>query len=211
MLFLHVSQAFEGLTANREWFSFFPFLLGVYVVILAWQRDGRSRWWLWLVAGLLCGSSLWFKRQASFLVLVVPVVLIWQAWIERGSWRRRVRELLPFAGGGILAGVVFVLPFLIHGTADVYVGSLFDDYNLFVVENEARVQAHAGGALELFARKLFWNLPHRAIFLVSYLFAGIVLTGAVLRGLRRRAGWSGAERPEVVLFAVYLAAALVCV
>ena len=211
VLFLHINQGFQGWTANREWFSFFPFLLGIYLVTLAWRRPDRGRWWLWLVAGMLCGMSLWFKRQASFLVLVVPVVLVWQAWVEPGALRARLRGLLPFAAGGLLAGVLFVLPFLIHGTADAYVGSLFEDYSLYIDENAVREQARAGGALELYASRLFWNLPYRAIFLVSYAFCGIVLTGALLRGFRRPAGWSGAGRPEIVLFAVYLAAALACV
>ena len=210
LLFLHVNQAFEGWSANREWFSFFPALVGIYLATLAAQRPGRPRIGLWLLAGFICGMTLWFKRQAVFLTLVVPTLLIWLAWVE-SAWRPRLRQLLPFAAGGLAAGALFVLPFLLHGTLQVYVGSLFADYSLFVAENEKQTQTLAGGAAGLYAAKLFVNLPHRALFLVAYLFAAAVLVGALLRGLGRRARWSGADRPDVVAFALYLVAALGCV
>jgi len=105
-VFLHHNLAFEGLSANREWFVVLPLYLGSWLVTRAVPRettgDDRPGWIF--VGGLLCGLAVWFKLQAIVLALSVPAWLVWHglrtrapvATLRRGlvaplrsPWRQR--------------------------------------------------------------------------------------------------------------------------
>jgi 4-amino-4-deoxy-L-arabinose transferase-like glycosyltransferase len=211
LLFVYFNPSFEGWTANREWFSGLWVLVGILIYALSLRRVSHRRWWMLLAAGVACGMSLWFKRQASFLVLVIPLMLVWESLEERKP-AELLRRLLPYVLGGIAATALFLLPFLFHGTLGVYLGSIFEDWSLFVAGNEAMTQQMAGDTTDLYAVRLYWGLPHRAILLIAYGFALVCLVGAGLRLAGKRPRWWPAQdRPIVLLFAVYLVAALLCV
>jgi len=210
LVFLHYNISFEGLTANREWFSGFPALLGIYLFSLSGRLSPRRQWWLLAAAGLSCGASIWFKRQAVFLVLVVPITMLWQAWQKR-ELRALPRRLAPYLLGGAVAAIVFLLPFVVHGSAQAYVASLYADWSSFVNENAAMTQQMAGGSLALYLQRLYLSVPFRAILLVAYAFTLLCLIGGAARLAGRGGSWPGADRPGLLLFAVYLVAALLCV
>ncbi len=208
LVFLHYAMAYEGLTVNREWFAALMSLGGVALYTLARGRPARSRYALLIASGLISGLALLFKLQASFIVLVIPLLLLYEA--TDGSRLRRTLSAHLF--GGLLAGVVYLLPFQLAGTLAEFMGFVLADWNVFVVGNEQAIQESSGGALSLYFGRFYADQPHRVLLLVAYGLAlsSLFAVGARLLWRRGRKP-SGLARPGIVVFAVYLLAAMLCV
>jgi 4-amino-4-deoxy-L-arabinose transferase-like glycosyltransferase len=215
LVFLHFTMLYEGLTVNREWFAALLSLAGIGLYAVARSRQDRPRDWILLLSGLAAGMALFFKLQASFIVFAIPVVLIWEASAERRP-ASALRSLGFHAAGGLLAGVLYLLPFLLAGTMTEFLGYVFADWNVFVLGNEQAVQGASNGVSGMYFERFYWHQPHRPLLLAVYGFALVGLGSSIggLLGRRRKSSsvsGSFVLRPGVLVFVAYLVAAMLCV
>jgi 4-amino-4-deoxy-L-arabinose transferase-like glycosyltransferase len=148
--------------------------------------------------------ALWFKFQSSFITLVVPTVMLVEALTSR-CMKNLVRDLAWFAAGGIGAGIVYVVPFVLNGILGQFLDLMFTDFELYVDVDGAAVR-HSG--LERFAI----DVPHRALFLIAYAMTAIVVARWVVRLFRSdRRSNSLEPRSGLSLFVAYLLLSMVCV
>lgn len=201
LVFLHGVAPFEGFAVNREWFASLVTVLGLGLFVMIYRHE-RTRAWLWVASGFLCGMALWFKLQASFITLVVPAVLLAEAAASRSASRLR-RELVWFAASGIGAGLAYLAPFFRNGTLAQFLEFTFSDVRVYVGGNEAVVQP---SHLDRFVL----DLPHRPLFLIAYALAAVVAGLWIARSFRR----DDVSKPPgsvVSMFAAYLILAMICV
>jgi hypothetical protein len=201
LVFLHGVVPFEGFTVNREWFASLVTVggLSVYATI---RRHERPRTWFLLASGFLCGMALWFKLQASFITLVVPVVLLVEAAVSRSA--SRLRDELPwFAAGGLAAGVAYLVPFSMNGTLGQFLEFMFTDVQVYVGGNDAVVKPS-------YLDRFFLDLPHRGLFLIAYALTAVVIVVWIAR-LFRPGDTSRRPGSAVSMFAAYLVFAMICV
>ena len=215
LVFLHFTMLYEGLTVNREWFAALMSLGGIGLYAVARCREGRTRDWILLLSGLVSGMALLFKLQASFIVFAIPVVLTWETFAERRP-ASALRSLGFHAAGGLLAGVLYLLPFLLAGTLTEFLGYVFADWNVFVLGNELAVQGASDGVPGMYFERFYWHQPHRPLLLAAYGFAVVGLASSIggLLGRREKSGSSSVSfvlRPGVLVFVTYLVAAMLCV
>jgi hypothetical protein len=201
LIFLHAVAPFEGFAVNREWFSSLVTVggLSLYMTI---RRHKRPRTWLLFVSGLLCGLALWFKLQASVITLVVPVFVLLEAIASRSA--AKFRDEIPwFAAGGLSAGVAYLIPYSLNGTLGQFIEFILADVQFYVGGNET--VAHPS-----YLSRFFLDLPHRPVFLIAYVMAGLVAAVWVVRMIRPG---DASERPGPVLsmFTAYLLLAMYCV
>jgi hypothetical protein len=210
LIFVHYNLYYEGLTANREWFSAACLLLGAYLFWL-WDRNpGRRGNWIILAAGLATSVALWFKLQAAFLVMVVPALILWRVLVGEGR-QRNIRALLVFGAGGALGVGAYFGGFLAAGTLGEYASSIITDWNLYTTGNVATAQPDGGGA-DLYLRQWFLHRPFRPLLLIAYATSTITLALMIARLIRRRPmELPGFDTRLVRLFAVFLFAALITV
>ena len=200
LVFLHAVAPFEGFAVNREWFSSMATVggLSLYATI---RRHERPRTWLLVTSGFLCGMALWFKLQASFITLVVPVVLVMEAVVSRSA--RRLRDELPwFATGGLLAGVVYLAPFSANGTLGQFLEFMFSDVRVYVGGEAA--------ARPSYMDRFVLDLPHSPVFLIAYALVTIVAAVWIVR-LFRPGDASKHPGTAASMFAAYLVLAMICV
>lgn len=211
MLFLHLVTRFGGFVVNREWFASLFTVAGLSLYLATGARDGRRRRLLLALAGFLCGMALWFKLQVSFIVFVVPVAMLLDAFGRRTI--RGLEKTLPaFALGGIVAGVVYLVPYALQGTLSQFLGFVFSDVGIFVQGNEQAIRSATGDVITLYLDRYYYGLPYRPLFFVAYVFAGAVLIANLTR--REETGTRSSDwlrRRSVTLFAVYLPPAMIAI
>ena len=201
LVFLHAVTPFEGFAVNREWFSSLVTVggLSLYMTI---RRHKRPRTWFLFVSGLLCGLALWFKLQTSLITLVVPTFVLVEAFASRSA--AKLRDEIPwFAAGGLSAGVAYLIPLSLNGNLAQFVEFIVSDIQLYVGGNESVVRSSYLG-------RFFLDLPHRLVFLIAYVIAGIVTAAWIFRMVRPG---DSSKRPGPVLsmFTAYLLFAMYCV
>ncbi len=200
LVFLHYNLFFEGLSANREWFSGFLILASLLLFALA---EGRRRWLL-CTAGLVAGCALWFKLQAAYLLLPVPLVMAWRG-ATGGRYGAALGRITAYCAGVASAIVLHLLPFLFAGTLPKYLESLSTRLDIYVLGNEA-----ATGELHVSSpAMLFWDVPQRSVLIAAYSGAALLTVAALTLGRRR--GLPFADHPIAPLFVLYLLAALMAV
>jgi hypothetical protein len=192
-VFLHYNLFFEGLSANREWFSGFLILAGMVLFTL---EDGRRKWLL-AAAGLVAGCALWFKLQAVYLLLPIPLVLFWQG-AAGGKYRTAFGRISLYCMGVASAIALHLLPFFFAGTLPKYLESLSTRLNSYVLGNEAATGELPAGSFGM----LFWDVPQRSLLIAAYCGAILLLVAALTR---KRVN------PTALLFVLYLIAALMTV
>ena len=193
LVYLHLLMRFEGLAVNREWFAVAATVGGLSIFLLALRV---KKAWPFFFAGFVCGLALWFKLQVAYIVFVAPLTLVLLYWRDRTTVRFWP-TLLPFAAGGISAGLLYLSPFALQGTLGQFLEFMFSDIAVFVGENETVIQSDSGGSL-------LWphfvaDLPYRPFFLIAYAFG---LTTLAMWLFNRRD--TTTARPATLLFAFYL-------
>ncbi|NIM00199.1 MAG: hypothetical protein GTN89_04760 [Acidobacteria bacterium] len=209
LVFLHYAPRLEGFVVNREWFASFATLAGLALYTSSRETTPRRPLWL-IVSGFLCGMALWFKLQASFIVFVIPAVLLLDAIATRSIGMLR-RDLPWFAAGGIGSGLAYLAPFWFQGTLEQFLGFMLADVDVFVAGNEAAIRAAAGDSGETFLDHFLLGLPYRPLFLIAYVAAALVAVGWIQRIGRTSRNPTWVTRRGVTLFAVYLFLAMICV
>jgi 4-amino-4-deoxy-L-arabinose transferase-like glycosyltransferase len=205
LVYLHLLIRFEGLAVNREWFASFFTMAGLALFLKLTAKQSRHYSVGFALSGLLCGLALWFKLQVSFMVFIAPLTMLLDLWQSR-SWTQCRRRLLPFALGGIGAGLLYLIPFAIQGTLGQFLDFVFSDVAVFVEGNEQAIQQQAGAVSGLYLDRFFHDLPYRPLFLIAYIFAA----GVALRRLIGRTDESDATR-KALLFSGYLLLGMVSV
>lgn len=203
IVFLHYNLSFEGLSANREWFAGFLILAGMLLFMV---EDGRRRWLL-AVAGLVAGCSLWFKMQAAFLLLPIPLVMAWQGLTARNV-KQTCGRMAAYCGGVAAAITLYLGQFLVAGTLPTYMDSLVTRWNSYVVGNEAATGELPVHHFGLLFDKLLWDLPHRSLFIAVYIGAAVLGLALVRKDGRLR---PRSAAPATLLMLFYLAAGLMAV
>ena len=105
----------NGHMVSREIPCSLALVAGAYLFILSRSAAGRVERRLLYAAGAATGAALFFKEQAAYITQAIPLFMVLQAICERrlGPWLGKV---LWYAAGGISAGLVYVVPFLLNGT-----------------------------------------------------------------------------------------------
>lgn len=211
LIFLHYTMPYEGLTVNREWFALLMSMIAIGLYAVTRGRAGRPRDALLMLSGLAAGMALLFKLQASFIVFAIPAVLAWQAARER-SPRQALRTVGFHAAGGLLAGAIYLAPFLLAGTLGQFLDFVFGDVGVYVEGNEQAMQGFSGGALRLYIDKFYWGQSYRPLLLTAFFFA-LVSVGSAVASLagRFRHKPTFVNRPGVLVFATYLVTAVAAV
>jgi hypothetical protein len=203
LLFVYMNILFEGHTANREWFAVLFLVLGILLCLESLRRPDRSAWLLMLLAGATSGVSLWFKLQASTLVLAIPLFLCWRGWCQR-RWRdETIRILLYAAGGGIATGVYLACFFLAGGLAG-YLEFIESFAGGYISQNEA-ANASASSTWNYWLQQYWLAVPGRGLWLVIYAFAATTAVIGIVRSWRRP--WPSPPSPmedTLALFVLYL-------
>jgi hypothetical protein len=200
LVFLHLATRFEGFAVNREWFASILTMAGL-ALALRTIGAGRKRPGLMMgIAGFLCGAAIWFKLQVSVIVFVVPLTLLFEA-LRRRSVRGILGPLLPFAAGGIGAGVAYLLPFAVQGNLSEFLRFMFSDVSVFVEGNEVAIERD-------YLEQFYLGLPYGVLFVAGYVFAGSVLAFNLFGGKSKDDGAAWLRRPAVAAFAVYLPLAI---
>jgi len=73
----------------RDWLEPLLMPLLIWGLLVAQRRDslgGRRAWWCWLLCGIGMGALLWTR---AWLILMLPVVLLWAGWSASRSERAR--------------------------------------------------------------------------------------------------------------------------
>jgi len=210
LVFVHFNLFFEGLTANREWFSIFFLLVGTLLFWL-WDRraDGRG-WWLVFCAGALTGGALWFKMHAGLMVLAVPLLLAWRA-LAREEPRRNLAGLAAFGAGGVAATAAYLGGFLLAGTLGAYLGEILADFSGYTMGNVTAASAGSEGP-GLYLANLYARRPFRPLLLAAVAMSAVGLFLMALRVVRRRAaGLARFEKPLGLAFVLFFLISLVTI
>jgi hypothetical protein len=211
LVFLHYNLFFEGLSANREWFSGFLILAAFLIFVLGESRRGAKRLVMIAAAGLAAGCSLWFKLQAAFLLLPIPVVLLWLG-ATGGRMKAAAGRIAAYCAGALAAVALHMLPFLAAGTLPKYLESLTTRWSTYVLGNEAATGSLPSRSLGLLFDRLLWELPQRSLLLVAYSAAILLVLAALLSTLRKRKRKLPlAGDPTALLFVLYLVAGAMAV
>ena len=190
LMFVYYNLHFEGLSANREWFSGGWSWLSVCLFLLSSQQARRRRLALVTAAGVAAGMGVWFKEQAALLVLPVPTLLVYEALVAR-RWREPLAELSAYVAGGAVAAALYLAPYLAMGT--------LDNHLYFLTEFRGR---YVGAYRDVVPRApewlvlwhaLFQDLPWRQLPLLAYVSAGAV-AAAMIRCLVGGAAAFAAQR-----------------
>lgn len=182
LIFLHLNIHFEGLSANREWFSTLALMLSTVWTLRA-LRASAPRAVSLFGAGAAAAFAVTFKSQAAPLVLAVPALLALQALHHREP-RRLGRDVAAFGGGGLSAAALYLAPFLFHGTLGLYL----DQVGTFLFGYTAGGHATDPGPGSHLA-SLYLDLPFRPLFLVAYLVAFLVILSSLVRPRLPRFPW----------------------
>lgn len=208
LVFVHHNAGFEGLSANREWFAGGLILLGAWLCLVA-VRAGSRQLPLLLLSGFVSGLALWFKLQAGYIVLTVPLFLLWRAWAAR-SWRRLPWDVGGYAVGGVLATAIYLGLLALGGGLSGYLEFISVFWRGYVDRNAAVAGTAEGGATLGYLGRYLGALPGRSIFLVAYATATAWIVSQVVRRLRRRPT-SGPGDPTIAMFVIYLGTAMLAV
>ena len=208
LLFVHHSVFFEGWSANREWFAGLVLVLGVYLFTIS-RRHRSWRRALWIAAaGFAAGAALWFKLQAAYLVLVVPLVILLRCAARR-EWGEGLRRLVAFGIGGALSALSYLLPFLAAGTLGGYLRSIVGDWKTYVQGNAAVTVAPPG--LAGWWEHFYFGVEGRPLLLFAYGTAALFGVAFVVRARGGGNSPRSLDNPLGLLFAVYLLAAVLAV
>jgi hypothetical protein len=209
LVFLHYNLYYEGLTANREWFSA-PFLLAGAFLCAVWLRRPERGAWLMLAAGLLSSLALWFKLHAAFLILAIPALLLWRVIMDDGR-RSGLRGLLAYAAGGAIGLGAYFGCFLVAGTFADYFGSVVTDWNVYTMGNVAAAGDAPAGPW-VYLKRLYLHRSFRPLLLAAYAASAVALllmAGRMLKRARPRNPLL--ENPVALLLALYTVLALITV
>ena len=206
LVFVYLAIPFEGHSANREWFAGWFLLVGAWLCRLSLARTGRGGVGLLVLSGIAGGVALWFKFQAGYIVLAVPLFL---AFRGLGARRPRValREIASYAAGGVAATLVYLSLFFSQGALSGYLGFLGEFFRGYVSGNEAVVTPLAVA----WSERYLLGLPGRGIFLISYLLAGWVVAAALVQAWRGPREGGRPSDSSGLLFALYLVSAMLAV
>jgi len=210
LVLVHHTIRYEGLTVNRDWFASAFVLGGVALGAVALGRAPGRRTRLLFLSGLVGATGLWFKLQAGFLLVAVPVALAFEA-LDDGRIREGLRAIAVQVSGALVSGLLHLAPYVALGTLGEYLGSVLSDWRLFVVGNEAAVEVASGGSALLW-QGFYAGQPARPLLLAAYALAAASLGAAAWRVARRPASSRPLlAHPTVVLFAVYVVTGMACV
>lgn len=203
LLFLLYNISFEGLSANREWFSILPLFVAVFLCDRL--KPGASRWQdlRLLAAGALSGVGIWFKEQALFPALAIPLWLLAGALAER-DWRGAARRIAVYVAGGLLAGLVYLIPFLATGT--------LAEHLMLKLTIGRQYASDAPPAADSWYRALYYYYfsrgPHSEILGIVYAVAVFVLARMAWQVVRPGATGLILDRPIARLVALQLVLAM---
>lgn len=199
---------FEGISANREWFSVPWSLLGVLIYLAVLRHNGRSANLLAAGAGLVSGVGFCFKEQGALLAGAVPLAMLCEMWLG-GEVRRWLRLLASYVAGALLAVLFYPLPFWVAGT--------WSQHLHFMIEWRGQfMRANVEPALEMPLWQLYWHvfyqdLPIRVVPLLAYAFALCSIVSVLRAGLRRDTVRGLVNGPLAIVFGAYLLTALATV
>jgi hypothetical protein len=154
---------------------------------LRFEAQGRRRWY---ALALLCGAGALLSKPST---VVLPLVLLWCAWWERGCWRRTdVVRTAPFFGLALLMSALTIVEqqghILREGTAEWSMGI---DGRLVL----------AGKTIWFYAVKLLWPVNLTFVYprwevatnsFGSWLPLAAVVAGGIVLYARRRKHWARA-------------------
>lgn len=218
-LFLCYNVFFEGLSANREWFSGPFILLGVYLLLLCLDKRLKRAHWLMAASGLCCGIAVWFKQQALPMTAIVPAVLAYQAFTQR-QFRRKITFAVTYLAGLAVALALFFLPFAVAGTLTDYLAWIRHTTGAYVVQSAGLPpelaagrgisQAQSMGVEQYF--QAFYGHPFPMPLFLPYCLTLAWICGVLVAMVRRGAVVSPrASNPTLVVFVFYLLSAMFAV
>lgn len=212
LVLVYLNVGFEGLSANREWFAGGLVLAGVWLALRADRDAGARRLWLLAASGFVSGMALWFKLQAGYIVLTVPLFLVWRAWADR-RWRGLVWQVGCYAAGGWAATGTYLAFLGLGGGLSGYLEFMSVYWRGYVGDNAAVAASNAQDGADYLAR-FVGGLSGRAFFLVAYATAGTWVAAQARRRFRERGNAAPRAAPDdatLAMFVVYLAFAMLAV
>ncbi|MDH3629365.1 MAG: hypothetical protein OES25_17150 [Acidobacteriota bacterium] len=199
-LFVVGNLPFEGHSANREWFALPGLWGGMALAIAALRRGPRSPAWLWILAGAVTGTALWFKLQAAYPVLTVPLfLLIWS--LSTRTIRDGLRSIALFAVGGAVSSALYLMAFLRVGTLNSYVASIATDFSGYAAPADGSPQTT--DLLATWWERFLVGLPGTPLVAAIY---GLVVSWLFVIVIRR-----GKTTPFPLLMTVHLGVCMAAV
>jgi hypothetical protein len=119
------SMSCNGYMVCREFPCSWSLVAGACLFIVSTGATGSRERWLLFASGCVTGSALFFKEQAAYITQAIPLWLILQAACDR---RRQpwLGKALWYAAGGLTAGLVYFVPFVLGSTLTEHLDSLLD-------------------------------------------------------------------------------------
>jgi len=211
LVFAHYNLAFEGLSANREWFAVLLLMGGAAGYARSLGRENRRACWWLFGAGLANGLALAFKLQAIYVSGAILVLLAWLALVQR-RLRPEGPRLLAHAAGLAAGGSLYLLAFLLAGSLGEYLPFILAGWRDYVQPDAG---ASSVSILHRLGELSFWfyaRLPERSMALLAYALALLAATGMALRALGR---WRNIPpllaNPVVLLFTLYLGGSMLSI
>lgn len=204
MLFSLYNITFEGLSANREWFSMLPLFAAICLCDRAcgWQSS-RRRLAAAFAAGCLGGVAIWFKDQSIVLAQAIPLWLLGGA-VQTRQWRGALQQVGAYVVGGMLAGVVYFAAFASAGTLAEHFLVKFNYGGQYAFVQNPYASAPPRSALYYY----FVRGPHAEIIVIAALCAGLVLLRMAWQVYRRRPPRAVIDQPAARLCALQFALGL---
>jgi len=211
LVFVHYNLAFEGLSANREWFVLLFLMSGALLYALSLGREGRRATWLSFGAGLANGVALAFKLQALYISGAILVLLAWRMLVDR-RLRPTGQLFLAHAAGLGLGVSLYLTAFLLAGSLDEYLPLLLAGWRDYVRVEDGAFPLNALRRLDEVWFSFYERLPHRLLTLPGYALGLLAAAAMVLPflGGRRRIP-PPLVHPTVLLFTLYLGGAMLSV
>lgn len=181
------SMYYNGCLVGREFPCSFALVVGAYLFLLSRDAVGRRERWLLLASGVATGAALFWKEQAAYITQAIPLWLVLQALCQR-RWQPWLGQGLWYAAGGLLAGVFYVIPFLLTGTLSARIEGFLEYAHGFSGFGKSFPQRLLPESTRIFDQ-FYWLRPAKLLLLSGY---GVCLLELLLLGRRL---WAG-NRPD---------------
>ncbi len=208
LLFQHLNQYYEGLSANREWFAGLGVLVALYWYILWRDRGPRKRFSSLLGGGLFVGIAILFKDQAVALAPIVACEAILDG--RARSWGAKWQTLVCYGAGAAIPVTIYFGIFVARGATDMVLAMHFGFQRQYAASILSGLSWQE--IVDLYWEQFYQGLPYRRIFLLAFLAPVVLfvqrLCGAPVPGAAKRVSAAlELARP----FAIYLVFALIAI